>query len=315
MAELKDKIENVLNEGRMLMLGGQVLLGFAYRTYFENGFGKLPQTAKIVQTASLYLLTATLGLIIWPAPKHQIAMGGEQRARLHAFATRTLDWALFPFAVATGLSLYPVGIALRLPHASTFAFCGAALALFVWYGLSLPRRPANRWQSLNDESQRQEQEHTQSAKDDLANRIKEVLIECRIALPGAQAMLGFQFVNVFTDSFSKLPRSLQWIHFVSLICTLITTILLIAPAAYHRIAYNGEDSEQFCRVASRFLLAGLVFLAPAMTGDIAVVTVVIGGSIETGVLLALLLLLLFYAIWFGQSALSREPESSNTNRA
>jgi hypothetical protein len=34
VAQLKDKIENALNETRILVLGGQVLIGFNYESFF-----------------------------------------------------------------------------------------------------------------------------------------------------------------------------------------------------------------------------------------------------------------------------------------
>jgi len=46
MAKLKDKIQNALDEGRMLVLGSQVLLGFQFRSAFEPGFEKLPASSQ-----------------------------------------------------------------------------------------------------------------------------------------------------------------------------------------------------------------------------------------------------------------------------
>ena len=48
-------------------------------------------------------------------------------------------------------------------------------------------------------------------------------------------------------------------------------MLLITPAAYHRIHEAGENTENFHKVASRLLLAALVFLGPGMAGDLFVV--------------------------------------------
>ena len=42
---------------------------------------------------------------------------------------------------------------------------------------------------------------------ELSTRIKQVLTEARVVLPGAQALLGFQFIAVLTDSFARLPKS------------------------------------------------------------------------------------------------------------
>jgi hypothetical protein len=73
-------------------------------------------------------------------------------------------------------------------------------------------------------------EDAQQGESDLPERIKNVLVECRMALPGAQALVGFQFVDVFFSSFEELSRSLQLVHLA--ICSLVATLLLIAPASF-----------------------------------------------------------------------------------
>src|SRR3989442_9118053 len=111
MAELKDRIENVLNETRILLLGGQVLLGFTYRVYFEPGFDRLPREAQIVQTLGLVVLTAGLGWLISPASFHQIAERGEETLRVHDFTNRILTGDCFPLR----LELASPSIPSRLP--------------------------------------------------------------------------------------------------------------------------------------------------------------------------------------------------------
>jgi len=308
MAELKDRIDNSLNEARMLLLGGQVLLGVAFRVYFEPGFQRLPGNAQLLQTLSLFILTVTLGLLIWPAPFHQIAIRGEESARLDRFTSAVMDWALFPFALGTGMSLYPIAVAMRVPPAGVLATMSSAFALSLWYAVSLGSTAVKR-DRVQKDLPKQEDEKKKRGENDIGERVKTVLIECRMALPGAQALLGFQFINVFTDAFEKLPRLLQWVHFGSLLSTLITTMLLIAPAAYHRLAEGGEETEHFHRVASRFLLLALVFLAPGMAGDVVVVFSKISGSITLGLAVSGAMLILFYGFWFGYSVWARRSAS------
>ena len=99
-----------------------------------------------------------------------------------------------------------------------------------------------------------------------------------------------------------MPRSWQIVHFISLLATTIATVLLIAPAAYHRIHEAGEDTEHFHKVASRLLLMALVFLGPGMAGDLFVVIAKVTQSPGTAGICAGLLLLAFYGLWFGVSA-------------
>jgi hypothetical protein len=151
----------------------------------------------------------------------------------------------------------------------------------------------------------QEERRKEDPEPDISERIKKVLIECRMALPGAQAFLGFQFAIVFAQPFGQIPRPWQIIHFVSLLATTASIVLLIAPAAYHRLAEAGEDTQHFHTVASRLLLAALVFLAPGMAGDLFVVIAKVSGSTTAAGLTAGTMLLAFYGLWFGVSAWRR----------
>jgi hypothetical protein len=42
------------------------------------------------------------------------------------------------------------------------------------------------------------------SKTDLPTRIRHVLTEARVVLPGTQALLGFQLTVILTESFEKL---------------------------------------------------------------------------------------------------------------
>jgi hypothetical protein len=78
--------------------------------------------------------------------------------------------------------------------------------------------------------------------------------------------------NLLVQDFDRLPREIQWTHFGSLVAVTISAVLLITPAAYHRIAEHGEDSEQFHNFASRVMLAAMFFLGLGLAGDFFVVT-------------------------------------------
>jgi uncharacterized protein DUF6328 len=302
MAALSDRIENVLNEARMLLLGGQVLLGFSYRVFFEPGFDRIEESARLAQLSGVGIMTAGLGLLIWPASFHQIAEQGHQTEAVESFTTKVLDWALLPLALGLALTLYPVASSLRLPHAAWIGAGSGFAALAIWYGgLLTNRNRKRRPHLLQHKSEHQEGPGDES---NLSDRIKKVLIECRMALPGAQAFLGFQFAIVFAQGFDALPRSSQLIHFASLLAITMAIVLLIAPAAYHRLAEHGQNTEHFHKVASRLLLAALVFLAPGMAGDLLVVIRKITGS-AAGDWIAGFLLFAFYALWFGSSVWTR----------
>jgi hypothetical protein len=301
MPRLSDRIENALNEARMLLLGGQVLLGFTYRIFFEPVFERLEHRVQLSLLVAVSLTTLSLAALIWPAAFDRIAEHGWQTQRIHSFVTTVLDWALLPFCVGLALSFYPVAVALRAPHPAMIATSMGLFAAACWFGVLLLRHDKEKRRNLRAELQKEEREQ----REDISERIKKVLIECRMALPGAQAFLGFQFAIVFTDSFERLKRSSQWIHFVSLICMTIAIVLLVAPAAYHRLVEAGEDTEHFHSVASRLLIISIVFLAPGMAGDLYVVMQKVTGSEATSAWSGAALLLFCYGAWFGVSLLAR----------
>jgi hypothetical protein len=143
----------------------------------------------------------------------------------------------------------------------------------------------------------------------LKDKIQQVLTEIRVVLPGAQALLGFQFISLLMEGFEKLPSSSKYVHFASLCLVAFTVILLMTPAAYHRLVERGEDTEHFHRFASRTLLASMVPLALGITGDFYVVARKITESEGLSLALGALALLIFYGLWFGYTLYTRQARA------
>ena len=85
----------------------------------------------------------------------------------------------------------------------------------------------------------------------------------------------------------------------------VAIVLLIAPAAYHRLAEGGEDTEHFHTVASYLLVAAIAVLAPGMAGDLYVVLRKVTGSLFAATAVSGGLLIGCYVLWFGVSAFRR----------
>jgi len=133
----------------------------------------------------------------------------------------------------------------------------------------------------------------------ISDRIDQVLTDARVLLPGAQALLGFQFIAVLTESFTQLPDGAKYVHLLSLLMMALTIILLMTPAAYHRIVEQGDETEHFHRFASRFVVAALVPLALGISGDVYVVVRKVTDSQLLSVVSALVSLAMFWELWFG----------------
>ena len=75
--------------------------------------------------------------------------------------------------------------------------------------------------------------------------------------------------------------------------------MLIAPSAYHRITFHYQQKHRLVFLANRFAIAGLGFLALAMTGAITLITdVLFGGAMTfvTGGCAFLMFLFLWYLL-------------------
>jgi hypothetical protein len=293
--ELSKKIKTALDETRMLILGAQILLGFELRAAFSESFDQLPASARHLEALALMLMTVAVALMITPGTYHRIVEGGRDSGAFHEVTTIIADISLFPFALALGLDLF-VSIEHVCGRSTGMAAgIGATLAaLAMWYGMprAMARRTGQKERAMT-EAQRDEQPRTP-----LHVKIEQMLTEARVILPGAQALFGFQLAIVLTRAFEDLPDLSRLVHAVSLGLVALSVMLLMAPAAYHRIVYAGEDSPDMHRVGSAMVTAATAPLALGLAGDIYVVIGKIIG-LATGLAAAGLALFVLITLWYG----------------
>jgi hypothetical protein len=108
------------------------------------------------------------------------------------------------------------------------------------------------------------------------------------------------------EGFERLPTSSQYCHLLSLALVTLSAILLMTPAAYHRIVEQGEETEHFHRFASRVVLTAMVPLAVGIAGDFFVVGRLVTGSVGLALNAAVLLLTCCYGLWFGYTFYRRQ---------
>jgi hypothetical protein len=140
---------------------------------------------------------------------------------------------------------------------------------------------------------------------DLGVRIEHVLQELRVVLPGTQFLLGFQFIAVFSDAFASISAGAKALHLLSLLSVCISIMLLMTPAAYHRIVNQGKESESFHDIASRTLLAAMAFLAFGLATELLVIFFWTTGSVTLAVVVAVAAFATFAGAWFAYPAYRR----------
>jgi hypothetical protein len=103
----------------------------------------------------------------------------------------------------------------------------------------------------------------------LDSAAKHLLEECRMVLPGIQALFGFQLIAVFNEGFGeKLSEGEQRLHLLAIVLVVMAVALVMAPAAIHRWTQQRAVSERFIWLSSQLLFASMLPLAVAISLDI-----------------------------------------------
>ncbi len=139
-------------------------------------------------------------------------------------------------------------------------------------------------------------------------QLGELLQELRVAMPGVQLLFAFLLVVPFNQRFADTTQAQRGIYLGVLLCATLASALFIAPTAYHRIMFHRGDRPRLIHSATRMALAGLVFLALAMTGAVLLVTDFLFGAATSAVCTALVAAA-FAWLWFGL-ALTRRATGS-----
>jgi hypothetical protein len=136
----------------------------------------------------------------------------------------------------------------------------------------------------------------ESEAERLDRNLGELLQELRVALPGVQVLFAFLLAVPFQQNFSKITGFQEKVYFATLLLTAISAVLLISPSAYHRMTFRMQQKDDLVFLANKLAIAGLTFLALAMTGAITLITDYLFGTAAT-VVTSGLALTLFAVFW------------------
>jgi amino acid transporter len=109
-----------------------------------------------------------------------------------------------------------------------------------------------------------DEDHTERVSRELI----ELLNELRVALPGVQVLFAFLLAVPFAQGFEHTTDFQRALFFVVMSLTAVSLALLIAPSAWHRIRFRQKDKERILLASNKMSIAGLGFLALAMTGAV-----------------------------------------------
>jgi hypothetical protein len=125
-----------------------------------------------------------------------------------------------------------------------------------------------------------------------------LLEECRMVLPGIQALFGFQLVAVFNSRFAEvLSPAEQRLHLFAIGLVAVAVALIMTPAAYHRQTGPERVTEGLIRTSTRLVLWSMPPLAVSLCTEFYLIGRVIVGGVAASTLAALLLGV-FFLLWF-----------------
>jgi len=132
----------------------------------------------------------------------------------------------------------------------------------------------------------------------LESEFEHLLEELRIALPGVQILFAFLLTVPFASRFEEVTAFQEDAYLATLIATFAASVCLIAPTSYHRLRFRRHsDPERMVLTANVLAVAGLAFLAVALTSALLFVTDFLFGR-TTAVVLTTAGGLVLVGLWY-----------------
>jgi Family of unknown function (DUF6328) len=125
----------------------------------------------------------------------------------------------------------------------------------------------------------------------------ELLQELRVAQTGVQILFAFLLTLSFTERFGSVDTVQRWTYVATLLCSVVTAGLLVAPAAAHRVTFRRGVKAETVQLGHRLFSAGLGTLVLTLAGCVLLVLdVAVGRSFA--ITAAVVVGLLLAALWF-----------------
>jgi hypothetical protein len=137
----------------------------------------------------------------------------------------------------------------------------------------------------------------QKSEEDLDRELIELLNELRVALPGVQVLFAFLLAVPFAQGWRNVDGAEKAAFFVSFLATTVSSALLIAPSAFHRIQWREKDKEHLLTISNRLAIAGLAFLGIAICAAVFLIADFIYNP-AAAIALTVLALVLYGGLWY-----------------
>lgn len=154
----------------------------------------------------------------------------------------------------------------------------------------------------------------ENPKQRIDRELIELLNELRVALPGVQVLFAFLLILPFQTGFNKVDQLSSYVYFAGMIAALISIVVLIAPATYHRLNMRSgtAEKEEMLLRSGRLAIVGTAFLGMSIACSLFVVAdVLFGPGIAAAV--AVISAVLIVGLWYVLPLWSRRPGTGKSS--
>jgi hypothetical protein len=145
-------------------------------------------------------------------------------------------------------------------------------------------------------SQPDRRDETPDERDD--RNLAELLQELRVAGLGVQVLFGFLLSLPFTSKFGSISGAQRQLYVATLLLAALSTALLTAPVAYHRLVFRRHQKEHLVQAANIMAICGLATVGLAICGAVLLVVSVVDQGLATTVLIPAAIFCVFAGLWF-----------------
>jgi hypothetical protein len=139
-------------------------------------------------------------------------------------------------------------------------------------------------------------EGQQPSEETLTRNWDELLQEIRVTQTGVQILTGFLLTVPFSNRFTELTEFQRDVYLAVLAGSVLTTGLVVAPVAMHRVLFRQRRRELLVESGNKFAMAGLALLALTVSGVVLLVVDVVVGT-RAGWLAGGAILLVLTVLW------------------
>ncbi|MDX6273546.1 MAG: hypothetical protein QOJ92_756 [Frankiales bacterium] len=108
-------------------------------------------------------------------------------------------------------------------------------------------------------------------------KLDQLLQGMRVLLPGVQVMFAFLLAVPFQQRWKEVDLVNRSAYLVALIATAAASVLLITPAAQHRLLFRDSQAERMLRRGNWYGFAGVLCVGVAISAAVFLVVDVVNG--------------------------------------